>query len=79
MSEKLTKATPEMYARVFENHAEGKIVFEDLVARFGGNPYVKGGHEGDRETAFNAGSLKVISFVVGRINQAALGIEENEV
>jgi hypothetical protein len=34
VAEEERKATPEMYARVFEGHAEGAIMLEDLVARF---------------------------------------------
>ena len=61
---------PEVYARVFENHADGAQVFEELVARFGGNPYVRGGQEADRETAYRAGQNRVVQFILGRINQA---------
>lgn len=66
----MTKATPEMYARVFENHHEGAILLDDLVARFGGMPYVKGGHEADRETCFRAGQNKVVNHILAQINQA---------
>lgn len=69
--------TPEMYTRVFENHAEGKLILDDLVRRFGGNVYVKGGLEGDRETCFNAGSRRVLDFILGKINQAS-GVDEHE-
>ena len=62
--------TPEMYARVFDGHAEGALILEDLVARFGGNPYVRGGHEADRETSRKAGNLQVVHFILGKINQA---------
>lgn len=73
------KVLPEVYARVFENHAEGVLVLEDLVARFGGNPYVKGGLEGDRETCFRAGSNRVVNFILGRINQAnGASFEDND-
>jgi hypothetical protein len=58
------------YGRVFENHAEGRQILEELVGRFGKNPYIKGGHEADRQTAFNAGQLDVINFILARINQA---------
>lgn len=64
------KIGPEVYARVFENHAEGRLILEDLVARFGSNPYVRGGHEADRETCYRAGSNRVVNFILGRINQA---------
>lgn len=62
---------PEIYARVFENHAEGAQILVDLVARFGGNPYVRGGQEADRETAYRAGQNRVVQFILGRINTAA--------
>lgn len=71
------KATPEAYARVFENHAEGRVILEDLTARFGGGIYVKGGIEGDRQTCFNAGRRSVLDFILGRINQAN-GVETDE-
>lgn len=68
---------PEAYARVFENHAEGRVILEDLTARFGGGIYVKGGLEGDRQTCFNAGRRSVLDFILGRINQAN-GVETDE-
>lgn len=71
------KATPEAYARVFENHAEGRLILDDLTARFGGGIYVKGGLEGDRQTCFNAGRRSVLDFILGRINQAH-GVETDE-
>ena len=71
------KATPEAYARVFENHAEGRVILEDLTARFGGGIYVKGGLEGDRQTCFNAGRRSVLDFILGRINHAN-GVETDE-
>lgn len=60
----------ETYARVFENHAEGKQILEELVTRFGGNPYKRGGLEAQRETDRCAGQLSVVHFILGRINQA---------
>lgn len=71
MSDKLP---PEAYARVFENHAEGAQILDELATRFGGGIYVKGGLEGDRQTAFNAGRRSVLDFILGRINQAG-GVE----
>lgn len=72
-----TTIPPEAYARVFENHAEGRLILEDLTARFGGGIYVKGGLEGDRQTCFNAGRRSVLDFILGRINQAN-GVETDE-
>lgn len=60
----------QMYARVFETHHEGKLVLEDLVTRFGRNPFVKGGQEGDRATAYNAGQLSVPMFIINQVNRA---------
>lgn len=71
------KLPSEAYARVFENHSEGAQILEELVTRFGGNPYVRGGLEGDRETAFRAGRNSVIHFILGRINQAHGATDES--
>lgn len=71
MSDQRDRVTPEMYARVFENHAEGVLILEDLVRRFGSNPYVRGGIEGQRQTDFNAGALSVPTFILNQINRAS--------
>lgn len=71
------KATPEMYARVFDGLPEGSVILENLVARFGRNPYVPGGLEGDRETCRRAGNREVVDFIVRQINRAA-GLNEPE-
>lgn len=63
--------TKEMYARVFDGLPEGKLVLEDLVARFGRNPYVRGGADAARETDFRAGQLSVPTFILNQINGAA--------
>lgn len=64
------KARPESYARIFECEPEGKLILDDLLARFGRNPYVKGGQEADRQTAFNSGALEVMNYIARRIEQA---------
>lgn len=64
----MPEVNPDMYARVFEDHHEGRLIFEDLVKRFGKHPYVKGGRAAERETLKNLGSRAVIDFVVSRIN-----------
>lgn len=66
----MAEVTPEMYARVFENHAEGVLILEDLVRRFGRNPYVRGGLDAQRETDYNAGQLSVPTFILNQINRA---------
>lgn len=67
----MSKPDPEMYSRVFENHAEGARILADLIDRFGGNPYVRGGQEADRETAYRAGQNRVVQHILGRLNIAA--------
>jgi hypothetical protein len=59
-----------MYKRVLESHHEGALILEDLINRFGGNPYVRGDTAAARETDYRAGRLSVVSFMLGRINQA---------
>jgi hypothetical protein len=55
------KATPEMYARVFEGHAEGAMMLEDLVARFyDRRSFTPGGVEGARMTDFKEGRREVV-------------------
>ncbi len=60
----------EAYARVFENHAEGALILDELIGRYGGNPYRPGGLEAQRQTDFNAGKLEVVNFILRRINKA---------
>jgi len=61
---------PEAYARIFEGIPEGAQILEELVARFGRNPYVKGGLEAQRQTDFNAGQMSVVTHILTRINAA---------
>lgn len=62
---------------MFEGDPVGSRILEDLVARFGGNPYVKGGLEAQRETDHRAGRLEVVNFILGKINQAN-GADDHE-
>lgn len=59
------------YAMIFEANKIGASLLEDLITRFGGNPYVPGGLESQRETDYRAGRKAVVDFIVRRINQAA--------
>lgn len=65
-----------MYSRVFEGHAEGKLVLDDLVTRFGGGLFVKGGEEGRRQTDFNLGRRFMLDFILTMINTAH-GVDPN--
>ena len=64
------KADPATYARVFEGHHEGALILEDLIARFGGALFVKGGEEGRRETDYRLGRRAVLDHILGQINRA---------
>jgi hypothetical protein len=68
---------PEDYARVFEGDPVGNRILEDLVARFGGNPYKAGGLESQRATDFNAGKLEVVNFLLRKIAKAH-GVDDDE-
>jgi hypothetical protein len=68
---------PEDYARVFEGDPVGARILEDLVERYGGNPYKPGGLEAQRQTDFNAGKLEVVNFLLRKINQAH-GADDDE-
>ncbi len=70
---------PEVYARVFENIPEGVQILDELVARYGKNPYIKGGHEADRQTAFNSGALEVVNYILRRITQAHDGATDERI
>lgn len=64
------RADAAMYARVFEGHAEGALVLEDLTRRFGGRLFVPGGEDGRRATDHNLGKRFVLDFILGQIAQA---------
>lgn len=66
------------YSDVFENTKSGQIVLDELIAKFGNNPYVKGGQEGARQTDFNSGSLEVINFILRKIEAANRPEESND-
>lgn len=61
---------PEVYARVFENHAEGVQVLEDLVRRFHRPAVTEGGIDAVLKTYHREGSRAVVDFIINRVNQA---------
>lgn len=64
------------YLVLFQDMPGGAAILDELVSRFGKNPYVKGGLEGDRQTAYNAGQLEVVNYILMRINRAN-GVTDN--
>lgn len=64
------KATPDEYRAAFEFSKSGALVLEDLVSRFCGNTYVRGGLDAQRETDFRSGKREVVEFILKQINRA---------
>jgi hypothetical protein len=66
-----------MYGRVFDGHHEGRIILEDLVARFYDRPsFVEGAVEGARKTDHNEGKRAVVGFILNRIGQITTGEDD---
>ncbi len=63
------RAQPDDYRIVFESPA-GALVLDDLVRRFAGAVYVRGGQEGERETCFRLGARSTVDHILGQINRA---------
>lgn len=57
------------YSTLFENCPAGPEILDQLIAIFGKNPYVSGGHDADRQTAFNAGQLAVVNYILNRVDR----------
>lgn len=68
---------PQTYRRLFEDNADGTLVLEQLVVRFGKNPYTPGGVEAARATDYKAGQLEVVQFILRQINRAH-GVQDDE-
>lgn len=66
----------QLYSDLFETDNRGAAILEELITRFGRNPYVKGGPEAARQTDFNAGQNSVVQFILARINQSHGVIDE---
>lgn len=65
----MTQPTDHDYSTLFEDCPAGPAILEQLIAIFGNNPYVAGGHEADRQTAFNAGQLRVVNYILNRVDR----------
>lgn len=62
--------TPADYARTFDT-PHGQRVLEDLVHRYGGNPYKAGGLDAQRATDFNCGQNNVVNRITTMIYRAS--------
>ena len=68
--------TPADYAALFEDDRRGAAIFDHLYKMFAHKVYVKGGHEADRQTCYNAGQRDVLEFIVTQCNRAR-GVDAN--
>ncbi len=59
-----------MYARVFEGHAEGVLILEDLAKRFARGSTLTGGIDAILKTYHAGGQRSVVEFIVNRCNEA---------
>jgi hypothetical protein len=62
-------ASPQQYRSTFELYRDGEAVLVDLMARFGGELFVAGGQEGERQTLINLGRRQVLDHILGQINK----------
>ncbi|WPE28066.1 hypothetical protein PshuTeo1_38010 [Pseudomonas hunanensis] len=60
----------DMFKRVFEQHAEGRIVLEALISRFARNAVTVGGIDAILTTYQQSGARMVLDHIVLRINRA---------
>lgn len=77
MSQKITVVDAAMYYRVFEQHAEGALVLEDLIRRFSQPPVYKDGIDGVRISDHRAGARSVVDFIVRQLNKTN-GVQDHE-
>jgi hypothetical protein len=65
-----SRATPEDYKMIFEEHRVGQKVFEDLLLRFGSLPVKDGGIDRILNQFEYSGQRRVIDHIALRIDQA---------
>lgn len=73
----MSKATPEDYKLIFEDHRVGRLIYDDLINRFGAMPAKQGGLDRILDQFEYSGKRRVIEFITLRINQAN-GVKDDE-
>lgn len=63
----MATATPQQYMHTFELTGDGQAVMDDLLALFGGAPFVPGSPD---QTAYNCGAKAVIEHICAQIAKA---------
>lgn len=61
---------PQIYRRLFEDHADGVAVLEDLIARFSQPQVSTGGIDAVLKTYERGGMRRVLDHILGQINKA---------
>jgi hypothetical protein len=68
--------TPLMYLELFEQHPTGRLVLDDLIARFTERAVTDGGIDAILKTYQRMGQRRVLDHIVTQINRAQ-GVEES--
>lgn len=72
MTAEAQRVSHEAFARVFEGHAEGVLILQDLVGRFYDvNTYVPGGIDAQRESDRRSARREVVHYILTRIGQVS--------
>lgn len=66
------------YALLFNNDL-GERILDELVTRFCGVAFVRGGQEAERLTSYNLGKRDVVEYILGQINADAQGETDSTV
>ncbi len=70
MTQYTSEQMDDMFKRVFEQHAEGRIVLDALISRFARNAVTVGGIDAVLKTYMQAGNREVLDHILLRINRA---------
>ncbi|MDH0639088.1 hypothetical protein N5D52_19310 [Pseudomonas sp. GD03860] len=70
MTQYTSEQLDDMFKRVFEQHAEGVIVLDQLVQKFSKNAVTVGGIDAVLRTYLQAGHREVLDHILRRINRA---------
>lgn len=70
MTQYKSEQLDDMFKRVFEQHAEGRIVLDALISRFARNAVTVGGIDAILKTYQQSGHREVLDHILLRINRA---------
>lgn len=70
MTQYTSEQLDDMFKRVFEQHAEGRIVLDALISRFARNAVTVGGIDAILKTYQQSGHREVLDHILLRINRA---------